>query len=252
MKKTNKLLFIILPFFLSGCAYVQPLIQDFNIISIPQEKELGTQISQQVRQEMTLSKDPALNTKVNQIGNKLVAALPRKDFEYQFFVVQEDSPNAFTIPGGKIFVHTGLMKLTDTDELAGVIGHEIGHAYERHPTKSLTRSYGMSYLSKLLLADNGGALKTLSLQLAQGGILNKYGRDDENEADAIGFFLVKKAGYPTDGLLRFMQKLALFEGENFTPALFRTHPPTPERIEHLKELQTADPAKIEAYLKVQG
>lgn len=222
----------------SGCAAVNPLIRDFNIIPISQEKEIGSQMSAEVAKQLTLNQDPVLNKIVNDVGQRLVAQLPRKDFDYKFYVVTDPTPNAFTIPGGSIYVHTGLFQLAaDPSELAGVIGHEIGHAYERHPTKSMSRTYGIDALTNLVFKSNPAKLSSMTLQLAKGGITSKYGRDDENEADEVGFYLAQRSGFGTSGLLNFMRKLAALTKSDPTLPFLRSHPATPERVAHLESLQ---------------
>ena len=222
----------------SGCAALNPFIQDFNIIPLAQEKEIGVQMSGEVAKAMTLNQDPALNKIVNDVGQRLVAQLPRKDFDYKFYVVTDPSPNAFTIPGGIIYVHTGLFQLAaDPTELAGVIGHEIGHAYERHPSKSMSRTYGIEALSTVVLKSNPTKLRSMTLQLAKGGITSKYGRDDENEADEMGFYLAQRAGFGTHGLLNFMRKLEMLTKSDPTLPFLRSHPATPDRVAHLEALQ---------------
>ena len=228
-----------LVFLASGCATLQPLIHDFNIVPLDQEKQLGQTMVKQIGAAKQLVSDPAPNQTVNRIGQKLVSALPSKEFDYKFYVVQDASPNAFTIPGGTIYVHTGLLNFVDSeDELAGVLAHELGHAYERHPAKGLSRSYGLDYLSSLVLKENKSKLKNMALQIAGGGILNKYGRDDENEADEIGYRLMSRAGYSPDGMILFFKKLERLSGSNGLPAFLSTHPATPERIRRLEALKT--------------
>ncbi|MCM8775502.1 MAG: M48 family metalloprotease, partial [Candidatus Omnitrophica bacterium] len=104
----------------AGCAYINPLIQDVNFISVPEEIQLSEQIAAEMTREMPLRQDPTLNAVVSSIGNRLAAVLPRRDFNYQFYVVQDPTPNAFTIPGGRIYIHRGLLNFVESeDELAG-------------------------------------------------------------------------------------------------------------------------------------
>src|SRR3989338_6076168 len=97
MKKSLFSIFLTL-FVFSGCAQLAPLVQDFNIISVAQEKQLSTQIEGQIAAEMPLVKNTAANQRIEQIGVRLVRSLPQKDFDYRFFIVNDKTPNAFTIP----------------------------------------------------------------------------------------------------------------------------------------------------------
>ncbi len=222
---------------LTSCEYVSPLIQDANIISVADEVQAGQQMQAEVAKTMKIIEDPALTTPVRTIGNRLVSTLPSKDFNYQFFVVADNSPNAFTIPGGSIYVHTGLMQFVDDEhELAGVLAHEIGHAYERHPAKSMTRQIGLAQLANRISA-NSGIIKQMALKVAGTGALNYYSRSDETESDRIGFELLRRAGYRQDGLTRFLQKLTQLQNGSKTPTFLSSHPPTPERVAALQTLQ---------------
>lgn len=223
---------------ISGCAAFEPVIQNFNIISVPQEQQIGTQAAAEIAKNMKLVNDSSRLPAVQKIGNRLVQALPRKDFDYHFYVVDDPSPNAFTIPGGSIYVHTGLFNLAgDESELAGVMAHEVGHAYQRHPVKSISRQYGADYLQKLLLGNQQSNIKALALNMAKSGVLLKYGRSDEYEADAVGHDLLKRAGYRTDGLIRFFKKLQAIQGTGRSIPFLATHPPTPERIARLEAME---------------
>ena len=164
MKPRNLLIVLSVSLSFVSCAYIDPLIEDANIVSVADEVQISKQMQGEVAKAMKIIEDPKLTTPVRQIGNRLVAALPHKDFDYQFFVVADNSPNAFTIPGAKIYVHTGLMQfVSDENELAGVMAHEIGHAYERHPAKSITRQAGLSQLVSRVGGTNAGAKTRLGL-----------------------------------------------------------------------------------------
>lgn len=234
--------YLLLPIFslvLTSCAYIDPLIQDANVVSVADEVQASNQMHGEVSKAMNIVEDPQLTTTVRRIGNRLVSALPEKTFDYQFFVVNDNSPNAFTIPGAKIYVHTGLMRfVSDESELAGVLAHEIGHAYERHPAKSMTRQMGLAQLSSRI-SGNNAAIKQFALKIAGTGALNFYSRSDETEADRIGFDLLRRSGYKTDGLTRFLQKLITLQNGKQPPAFLSSHPPTPERVAALERLANA-------------
>ena len=223
---------------LSGCAYVNPLIQDFNIVSVEQEKVLGDQVAGEIRKEMRIVSDAGLNLRVRRLGERLESALPPHPFDYQFYVVEDKTPNAFSVPGGGIYVHTGLLDFVDDDnQLAGVLAHEIGHMYERHPAKSLSRAYGIEQLSGLIFRDNKNQFRTIAFQLAGGGFLMQYSREDELEADALAYQLLRRSGMPTNGLMRFLIKLNNLYGSGHSIPFMSTHPPTPERINRLEIME---------------
>lgn len=239
----KKLAFLLLLTALSGCAYLEPVVQDFNVVSVSEEIQIGEQTAAEVRKQMQISQDPSLNSKVTAIGQRLVQALPRKDFAYAFYVVNDKTPNAFTIPGGKIYVHTGLLDFAKSEaEVAGVIAHEIGHAYQRHPAKGISRQYGVQTLSQILFRGNAAAqsqLKQIAVQIAKNSILTHYGREDEFEADEAGFYILRRSGQNVTGLLSFFSRLQQLQGSGSKlTAFLSTHPPTPERITRLKALES--------------
>ena len=230
--------------FLSSCAYIEPLVSDVNMISVPDERILGGKLAQQVLSQMKIVRDGEAAKTIDAIGQKLVTKLPYREFDYHFYVVADKTPNAFTIPGGHIFIHTGLFSMTENKhEIAGVLAHEIGHAFERHPTKGLTRAYGINYLAGLVLDKNAGTLRTLSIRITETGILTRYGRQDEIEADHLGFNLLKQSGYSPDGLLNFLVKIQRLQRDPGLLQLLSSHPPTTERIETLKALQSRDASR---------
>jgi len=230
-----------------SCAELQPFIQDFNMISHEQELELSGQLHEQIKAEMTLVTEGNAVKRVDQISGVIVSVLPRKDFDYQFYVIEDETPNAFTIPGGRIYVHTGLLTLSSDDsEIAGVIAHEIGHAVERHPTKNISRAYGVERLAQMIFKNTEeGTLKQIALGLAKGGFLTRYSREDEREADLIGYYLLDKSKYDNTGLINFLKKIAELQRNQPTINFLSTHPPTQERIDRLEALNrgeiTVDP-----------
>ena len=222
--------------FFAGCATLEPYVQDLNFISVTQERELSTQIETEIQKEMVVVTDPEVNRYVQSIGEGLTAQLPRRDFDYRFRVVEDKTPNAFTIPGGAIYVHTGLLQMTDRNELAGVLGHEIGHAYARHPAKLISREYGVEYLSQLIFGKQQGKMRNIMLSLAKGGILSRYNQQDEYRADEIGFALLRRAGLPTRGLLSFLGKIQRL-GSGAPIPFLSSHPPTPARMARLEAME---------------
>ena len=182
------------------------------------DARVGRESAQDVKAEIGVLDDPALAAYVSEIGNKLLRGVPRRGFDYQFYVVDMVEPNAFALPGGYIFVSRGLLALANNeDELACVIGHEITHAARRHAAaqQALQES-----LPSLVLP--GAAAKFAS-----------YGREMEREADEGGQILCAAAGYDPIGMSTFLTALALSSrlqiGYTRNPSFFDTHPGSEER-----------------------
>ncbi len=236
MKRTAAIFLLLL---FSGCAALENVVRDFNLVSVSEEKEISDKMAKEISQKMNIVKDAQMNGRVNSIGERLLKVLPNKEFDYQFFVIEDKTPNAFTIPGGKIYVHTGLLTFVDNDsELAGVLAHEIGHAAERHPVKNLSRAYGAGYLVSLLTGgDPNNQLKVMAINLATGSALLKYSRSDELEADEIGFELVCRSGSGTQGLPNFLKKLQSLQTSGRQITFLSTHPATADRIRRLEGMK---------------
>ncbi len=184
----RKLFIVLMLIGFTGCETLSPYVQDFNIVSVQDETKMGQMLQAEVAKEMQLVSTASQVNRVNAIGQRLAQALPQQIFQHKFYVVKDDTPNAFTIPGGTIYVHTGLLNLVKSDdELAGVMAHELGHAYERHPAKSVSRAYGLDYISQLLFKNQTSNFRKITLQIVKGGVLTNYSREDEREADELGF-----------------------------------------------------------------
>ena len=182
------------------------------------DARVGRESAQDVKAEIGVLDDPALASYVSEIGNKLLRGVPRRGFDYQFYVVDMVEPNAFALPGGYIFVSRGLLALVNNeDELACVFGHEITHAARRHAAASQAIQES---LPPLLLP--GAAAKFAS-----------YGREMEREADEGGQILCAAAGYDPIGMSTFLTSLAMSSrlelGYTRNPTFFDTHPSSEER-----------------------
>jgi predicted Zn-dependent protease len=208
---------------------------DFNLISIEEEWQLGAQLSQDVEKQVRLNNDPAVNAYVRELGQKIVAqaAPPFNQLPWQFHVVQDDAINAFAIPGGHVYVNTGLIENADNaSELAGVMAHEISHVLARHSTEQLSRQYGLSVIAGAVLGQNPGQLTQIAAQLVAGGALARFSREAEDEADEIGIKAMAAAGYNPNGMASMFEEL--LEHRQGQPSkveqFFSTHPLTEDRI----------------------
>jgi beta-barrel assembly-enhancing protease len=208
---------------------------DFNLISIEDEWKLGAQLSQDVARQVRLNNDPAVNGYVRDMGRRIVAqaAPPFNQLPWEFHVVQDDAINAFAIPGGHVYVNTGLIKNADSAaELAGVMAHEISHILARHSTEQISRQYGLSVIAGAVLGQNPGQLSQIAAQIVAGGALARFSREAEREADEIGIQAMAAAGYNPNGMASMFEEL--LEHRQSQPSrveqFFSTHPLTEERI----------------------
>jgi predicted Zn-dependent protease len=183
------------------------------------DRRVGDEQTEAVRAEMGLVEDPELNRYVRSVATRLLRYAPPRRFEYEFGIVDQVVPNAFALPGGKIYVSRGLLALVGSeDELAGVLGHEITHAAERHASARIE-------ISK--------RINPLVLGWMRAAKIAAYGRDQERDADRGGQILCAKAGYDPSGIATFLRKLDALEryeiGWSRLPFFLATHPTSPER-----------------------
>ncbi|RMF23031.1 MAG: hypothetical protein D6760_06205, partial [Deltaproteobacteria bacterium] len=177
--------------------------------SIRSEREIGEEVVKEARQHLRLIHDYEVDRLVDEVGERLVAVLGTQPFDYEFFVVADDSINAFAVPGGKVFVHAGLISRVESiDELAGVMAHEIAHAHAHHAARQQEKAATANYASLLgiFLSIIHPVLGQAALAAGQGMQL-KYQRDFEREADLLGVDYAAKAGYNAGAILRMLRKI---------------------------------------------
>jgi predicted Zn-dependent protease len=231
-----------------GCA-VNPVSgqPEVSLVSEARERELGEEEARRVAETMGLLDDAVLVSYVRSVGERLVRGAPRTSVAYTFNVVDMEEPNAFALPGGYVYVSRGLLALTNSeDELAGVLGHEIGHVAARHAVRRITRAAPLAVLTGLGSAVTGivspavGDLVGGIGDVAGALVLAPYSRGQEEEADRIGQDLAAKAAWDPAGLSRALRTLEREEAAHGeaprTMSFFATHPPLPRRV-----------AKTEAY-----
>ena len=202
------------------------------------ERELGRRFLLEVRSELPLVEDPVVTEYVDRIGRRLVATLGPQQFDYQFFVVQHPALNAFAVPGGYIFIFSGLLgRVESDDELAGVLAHEIGHVSGHHIVRQQQEGQvwtAAALLGVLLSAVNPviGAGAIAAAQTAQ----LKYSREFEQEADYLGLRYANQAGYDPHALGSFFKTLLAEQRINpaGVPAYMLTHPITEDRVSHVE------------------
>ncbi len=190
-----------------------------DLETVYDDAEVGREQTPVIEAELGLVEDEALNAYVRSVALRLLRYAPRRPFDWEFKIVDQSVPNAFALPGGKIYVSRGLLALaTSEDELANVIGHEITHAAERH---AAARQEYTRRINPFLIG------------FPRMARIAAYGRDQERDADRGGQILAQKAGYDPRGIATFLRKLDAAEryeiGWSRLPSFFATHPTSPER-----------------------
>lgn len=218
----NRISFIIVVFLfilastLLGAQEVHRFQPGFNLFSKEQDVQLGEEAAAQVRKQKTMIKDPVLTSYVNRVGKRLAAAPEARDsgFPFTFEVVADPTINAFALPGGHMFIHTGLLKAVDNEaQLAGVMGHEMSHVILRHGTNQATKAKVIEIPAALAAQAAGGKnsmmskLEQLGIGLGANGVLLKFSRDAESQADLTGSHIMAESGYDPIEMARFFNKL---------------------------------------------
>jgi predicted Zn-dependent protease len=235
MRTFRALAFVVLA--VAACASSGVNKGDFNLVSYQEEWQLGAQLEQDVARQMHLVRDATVVNYVANIGRRVVAQTELAQAPWGFHVVADPDLNAFNIPGGHVYVNTGLICASDNvAELAGVMGHEIAHGVARHATENLSKAYGANILVGLALGANPPVYQQLLAQIVAGGTFAKFGRDAEREADQLGLLYMVNAGYDPHGMVTMFQEL--ISRRRSTPGavdkFFSSHPLTEERIQSVQ------------------
>ena len=204
------------------------------MISQKQEISMGQEVARQLENQYGLYQDEEVQARIDRIGRSLVANASRKDLPYTFKVLNTQDVNALACPGGFIYVYKGLVDfMTSDDELAAVLGHEIGHIEKRHTVHQIEKQMALSLLTILAGVASGdpGAGMVLASTASQ-ALMASYSRGDESEADAEGFILARKAGYNPYGSFVTMAKLEDMTKDMGNPGygLFSSHPDPESRM----------------------
>jgi len=222
--------------------------KQFNLLSEDVEIQMGADAYKQTLEKAPISTDPATNNLVRRVGMRIAQASGRSDYKWEFTVIQDDKTvNAFALPGGKVAVYTGILKVTQNEAgLAAVIGHEVAHATARHGGERITRSM----ITELALKGGEALLEakfgqkdpeTVKLVMAgfglgaQLGIQLPFDRGQESEADEIGLLYMARAGYDPAESIEFWKRMAALSQGNTTPEFLSTHPSHESRVENLKK-----------------
>lgn len=191
------------------------------------ESAMGAQVAAAYKQQLPLIDDPSILEYVSRIGNDIANLMGRADFKYEFNVVKDNSLNAFALPGGKVFINTGAIMAANSEaELAGLLGHEIGHAVLSHGFQRITNANLLANVGQIL--PFGNLISTLATL--------DYSRQNETQSDIIGTRVLAAAGYAADGLRNLFVTFKQQEKGQSTPAYLRTHPTSEARVRYLEEI----------------
>ncbi len=215
-------------------------------ITVDQEIALGLQAAPQMAAEFGgLDPNQQDQAIVDQVGNLIVQSSPagNSPYEFDFHLLEDDQTiNAFALPGGQIFITRALYDQLGTEgELAGVLGHEIGHVIARHSAEHIAKAKlteGLTGAAVLATYDPNNPSSASSAQVAAliGQLINlKFGRDDELESDFLGVCLIDDSGYDPNELIGVMQVLASSRQGNQPPEFFSTHPNPESRIQRIQD-----------------
>ncbi len=208
----------------------------WNLFSPAQDIELGREVSKDAEKQLPMLNDRRVDDYLNRLGRKLASYAPGEDYPYQFKCVNDSAINAFALPGGFLYINRGVIEAAENEaELAGVMGHEIGHVALRHGTNQASKSYlaqaPMALLGAFLGGNSVGAiLAQIGTGFAVNSILLKYSRDDERQSDLIGTQILYDANYDPIYMARFFENLDTNRGGT---EFFSSHPNPENRIENI-------------------
>lgn len=237
-----------------------PSVLDLNLPSLgttadsslspSQERALGANLMTKVRTDPTYVSDPVLSEYLNKLGYKLVSSAKTYTYQFFFFAIRDATLNAFALPGGYIAIHTGtIIAARNESELAGVLGHEIGHVSQRHIARMIESQRSNlpitigSILLAILVARAGGnsgghaaAAIAMGSQAAMIQSMLNYSQDAEREADRIGLQTLYNAGFNPEGMQGFFERLQAKNRlyESAAPAYLSTHPLTLDRLSDME------------------
>jgi len=221
------------------------LLVSFNSFSterdLNKEQKLGKKLSENIEKKYGVIEDLNQNLLITEIGNKLVEISEMREMEFHFRILKEDGPNAFSIPGGYIYVTYDLFdNVQSDDELAGILAHEIAHVIHNHALKQTRDNTKFTLLTILAVLLTGEPDVGVLGKLTTITFLNQYSREYEEEADLTAIDLLTKTEFNPVGFLTFLERL--HAREMFKPevnlGIFQTHPETENRINYVKEMLT--------------
>ncbi len=240
-------------------------IRDMATVSLDEEREIGLEFDREIRKHVDVIDDPVVAGFINDLGQEMVRTIEPQPFIYRFRVINDPSLNAFAVPGGYIYFHSGtVLAAGSVDELAGVLGHEIGHVKARHFARMQQKTQipdllaGLAGMAAAVASGEPGAM--LATQAVNVAMKLQFTREFERESDQLGAVFVTRVGYDPAGITRFFERLLAERRRNpvnFPPYLF-SHPDVEDRIdaveiaaENLRPTRKPPPGYAEALANAQ-
>jgi beta-barrel assembly-enhancing protease len=211
-----------------------------GLLSEQDEIKLGNQLDVELRKKLTFVSEG--QERVNRIGQRAARASRRPNLNYRFHIIRDKEINAYSTPGGHVYITTALLALANDDELASVLAHEIGHVVARHSLKTLQQAQFLGGIADLIgsvtgvAGDTVGGLGKAAATIVASGLLASHNREEEREADYLGVNGMAKAGYNPEGMVTMFQKLQRVSSSNpdLLGSLFSDHPDVQERINNTR------------------
>ena len=228
---------------LAGCdAAVPDWLADL-LVPEPLAAELGAQAFREILRETPPVRDPALQRRLAGVGERIVAASRSTWRDWQFVVLNGPTLNAFALPGGKVGVFAGMLRImANEDQLATVVGHEVGHVTARHAAQRIVAEHAVSLALRLgasLLAYGDSPIPpqlvlALGGSLADIGLIRPFSRGQELQADELGLRYMARAGYDPREAVAFWRRMLALETGDRPPAFLSTHPASDRRIQAIE------------------
>lgn len=243
MKKIFLLSLISLLFL--GCTGQAPVThrEQLLLISPSEEMAMGEKSYKEFLSKAKISTDKVQTERIRRIGKRIAVAANRKDYNWEFNLIDDKQVNAFCMPGGKVVVYTGILPIAkNDDQLATVMSHEIAHALARHGAERMSQQYVSNSLQTLgnVIVGTTAPEYSDAFNIAYGygsqlGVMLPYSRSQEYEADEIGIHLMKKAGYNIHEAINFWKNMKAKKGVS-QPEFLSTHPNDDNRIERITQI----------------
>lgn len=257
MKKTVFAMTLALIFFAGCTTEYNTALQRQETLMFNDDKEmnLGASIALSVEKTMKIDNEVDINARAEKILKQIVAVCDRKDLVYTIRVIDDkDTMNAFSLPGGYVYVYKELVdKMDNDDQLAGVIGHEVGHIVAKHALKRLQAAYGTTILEGAAIASHSGALAS-GIDLTASSIFFQNSREDEFQADRLGVKYMKLAGYDPHQMRVMLRKLLAEQNKKGPQPMsyWRSHPYISQRMAKVDAEANGGKGQFKDYLNLTG